>query len=798
MAKFKEKEVVIIKDLKEGAIYPFNIDDTDGRLLDATKDMAKLSGRVTTIDCVLDDIEGEYKITDDKRWYWNDNMFYSPSEIIVPGTKLKIRDDLHRGMQNMTYSVNEVMERLAGSIVTVKEVEHDYFDRLRIKINEDDGEWVWSPQMFEKVIFNESEKGVNNMQTKEKKVILKPDQKETLVNEMCDLLEEYRYSYSRYQIEKIVDEWFKAKEPLIRILSKHPNWNPDKFQIQFTHNFSRAQDEKARRVFFTWLYDKDFAGKLLAPLKINGTTLDKVDDEIYALTGNRAVPTYKDGHAFNTEKYINSIKKEIELKAQRSLFKGQYHTRESVQKKDNALKIYDILSEECTEQYISQEIADKLNAIDSELRVHRGHKTTKVVGKFCRMYGADMLEEEVYDYPSGTYITKKTYGSQYAKYCDAMNPLEIKRHTVLSLNPIDYLTMSFGNSWASCHTIDKLNIRDRGKSYSGCYSSGTMSYMLDETSLVFYTVNADYDGEKFELEDKISRNMFHFAEGKLIQGRVYPFDQTDDGNSCGNEIYKPYREIVQKIFADCMEVPNLWYNKKGTSECEKVAFHRGTHYPDIVHYSNCNVSYLRKNPTDTDFNFNKVQIGQRPICIECGERHTYNECINHCVDPGGEVCACCGGPISADDIENGYYRLTQEGYCHDSDECAVYCEYHEDYEMENDHEYVRGIGYFCEGGIENDTRVARCVSCGEVCRTDYYEGVRDVHEDYYCESCASEELIYVESQEEYYPNDEVRVCENCGEYFVEDDMKVIDGEYYCEDCAEEIEEENEESEESIA
>lgn len=795
MAKFKTGDVVIIKDLKEGTSYPFNIDDTHSGELGVNKDMAELSGRVTTIDCVLDDIEGEYKITDDKRWFWNDNMFYSP-EIIVPGTQMQIRDDLHHGM-NILYGVNEAMESSAGHVVTVKEVEHDSFDRLRIKINEDGGEWTWSPQMFEKVIFNESKKGVNNMHTKEKEVILKPDQKKALVNEMCDLLDDYRYSYSRYQIERIIEEWFKAKEPLIRILSKHPNWNPDKFQIQFTHNFSRAQDEKARKAFFTWLYDKDFAERLIVPLKINGTTLGKVNEELYALNSNKVGPTYKDGHAFNVERYLDTIKKEIELRTQRSLFRGQYNTRESIQKRDNALKIYNILSEECTEQYISQEIADKLNAIDSELRIHRGHKTTKVVGKFCRMYGADMLEEEVYDYPSGTYITKKTYGSQYAKYCDAMNPLEIKRHTVLSLNPIDYLTMSFGNSWSSCHTIDKLNIRDIGKSYSGCYSSGTMSYMLDETSMVFYTVNADYDGEKFELEDKISRNMFHYAEDKLIQGRVYPFDQTDDGNSCGNEIYKPYREIVQKIFADCMEVPNLWYNKKGTSECESVAYHRGTHYPDIIHYDNCNVSYLRKSPTDMDFNFNKIQIGQKPICIECGESHTYSECINHCVSPGGEICAYCGEPISAHDMEHGYYRDTENGVCHDYDECAPYCEYHDRYEMANDHEYVHRIGYFCEAGIENDTRVARCESCGEVFNLDF-EGVCDAHEDYYCEGCANESLTYVESEYEYYPNDEVRACENCGEYFVKDDMKMIDGLYYCEDCAEEIEEENEESEESIA
>ena len=40
---------------------------------------------------------------------------------------------------------------------------------------------------------------------------------------------------------------------------------------------------------------------------------------------------------------------------------------------------------------------------------------------------------------------------KFAKYADSINPIKVKRHTVLSVHPIDYYTMSFGNSWTSCH-----------------------------------------------------------------------------------------------------------------------------------------------------------------------------------------------------------------------------------------------------------------------------------------------------------------------------------------------------------
>ena len=147
-----------------------------------------------------------------------------------------------------------------------------------------------------------------------------------------------------------------------------------------------------------------------------------------------------------------------------------------------------------SDQYIDEETASKFNEMLPDIHAHNGQKMSRVMNKLLTYIGYNKLPD---------------YNREFAKYADAINPLQIVRHTVLSVNPLDYLTMSFGNSWASCHTIDKTNKRHMPNSYEGMYSSGTVSYMLDKPSMVFYTVDAAYEGKDFWHEPKINRQMFH-------------------------------------------------------------------------------------------------------------------------------------------------------------------------------------------------------------------------------------------------------------------------------------------------
>lgn len=396
-----------------------------------------------------------------------------------------------------------------------------------------------------------------------------------------------------------------------------------------------------------------------------------------------------------------------------------------------------------TNQFITQETADAFNAAIPELKATAGQKMSRVVNKACSIVGYDKLSD---------------YNREFAKYADALNPLTIKRHTVLSINPLDYLTMSFGNSWASCHTIDKSNKRNMPNAYSGCYSSGTISYMLDPTSMVLYTVDAAYNGDEYWTQPKINRQMFHYGEEKLVQSRLYP--QSNDGYG---EEYTPYRNIVQEIIATVFDLPNLWTISKGTEAAGRYIVSRGTHYRDYNNFSNCNLSRVKGSENE-----NCIQVGHNPICVECGEYHSNAETIN-CCNSGMIECEDCGCLIHEDNV----VYVNGEAYCRD---CVHYCECCDEYHRDD------------ETWIESEDRYV----C-EDCLNRYYHYCSICDEYHYEDDC-----YWIENEDMWvcdscYDN-HFRYCYKCGETFRKKNMHIHDGQHYCESCFEEVVSEDEEDE----
>lgn len=395
------------------------------------------------------------------------------------------------------------------------------------------------------------------------------------------------------------------------------------------------------------------------------------------------------------------------------------------------------------EKTISDSTAGYLSGIIPRYNPKVGEKSTRVVNKICTYLGYDKDPD---------------YNRQYAKFADSLSPMAIKRHTVISLNPLDFFTMSFGNSWASCHTIDKHNKRGMPGSYEGCYSSGTVSYMLDGTSMILYTVDSEYTGTDYWSQPKINRQMFHYANDKLVQSRLYP--QSNDGFT---DTYTTYRNMMQEIMAQILGVPNLWSLKRNNISDYISSY--GTHYRDYDHYDSCTMSRIKGSDNE-----GCLEVGHRPICIECGYTHGDSESITCCSSYRDYmVCDDCGAEIDEDD---GYW-IDGNFYCGD---CVSYC--HEC------NEYVH----------ESTTRVSN----------DYYV----------CDYCLEHEYTYCEICEEYVPNDEavyvecddIYVCDSCyddnydncsvcGETYNHRDMVLNDNfDWVCKDCDKKEEEEENENE----
>ena len=452
--------------------------------------------------------------------------------------------------------------------------------------------------------------------------ILSDEKRKELIEEMTVLLKEYDYHPTEKGLNAIIDEWSINKADIIRLFEKHPNYN-GKYQIAFDADYDRELNYNAIQKF------KEYLNKYLVANEIHmdgysyseacklRNNFERISDYMKTLNNmhlgvaklNEKCVEYYESEYNRLEMLANRITNYIRTINYRTF--GNYVFEKDVwyntiSKFIDFLDLFGYISEPLATEYF----ADRINDWYPSVKAVKGQKVSRIVNKVCCLLGIDKYED---------------YNKEFAKFSDAVNPLSIKRHTVLSCHPIDYLTMSFGNSWASCHTIDKHNKRDMPDAYSGGYSGGTMSYMLDETSVVFYTVDAKYTGNQLELEPKINRNMFHIGEYKIIQARVYPQSNDDtDG------IYTKIRNIVQKVIADCMDKPNLWKLRKGTDECKEVTNTIGVHYRDYLSFDSCNVSYLKLDDSGS-VNTTKIKIGHNPICPCCGKTHDSKkniECFN--------------------------------------------------------------------------------------------------------------------------------------------------------------------------
>jgi hypothetical protein len=234
--------------------------------------------------------------------------------------------------------------------------------------------------------------------------------------------------------------------------------------------------------------------------------------------------------------------------------------------------------------------------------------------------------------------------------------------------------MAFGRNYASCHTIDKKNTRKAPGNYGGCYCSGTLSYALDESTMILYTVEKEYDNTRQMWKaDKIRRCCFYVSPNGnlLVESRVYP-----DGRDGGEKgIATQFRAIMQDIVAQCWDIPNNWVLKKGSGEANSYITTAcgSTHYRDYACYDDVNVSINKAENTDTT-----IYVGHRPICPVCGCEHSENEylvcewCRDEGYSDGGEEledCTRCGDSFSLED--NGDAVCDEAtGYWYCCESCA--------------------------------------------------------------------------------------------------------------------------------
>lgn len=192
------------------------------------------------------------------------------------------------------------------------------------------------------------------------------------------------------------------------------------------------------------------------------------------------------------------------------------------------------------------------------------------------------------------------YEKWFAAFSDAVKTKPEKLKFVLSIHPADYMRMSFGNSWESCHKLGR-----------GCYQAGTLSYMLDTCSMVGYVVKPECKDEYWK-EGKIFRQMFMYNGAEMLKSRLYPDYSTNDA-------------IYGTVFADCvakiLNIPSDW--EKVNSALTTMAQGKGSAaYPDFTfsYYNTWSLVNPKYRSDDTVIT-KTTPIGEPPMCPICGKVH---------------------------------------------------------------------------------------------------------------------------------------------------------------------------------
>lgn len=548
--------------------------------------------------------------------------------------------------------------------------------------------------------------------TKEKAGAVNAIVREAEINEItdgfCGALDYFELANNRAVTRnKIIEPSFRAKAPLLDIFKRSPYYI-GKGRCMINTTLRREVDIDAWYKSYQWLRDSviDIAYE-------KGTSSDNWRRYLFAL-----------------DNYVC-----------RNKYNGNY-----IEKPDEVVLLNDVAEQ---------------NGV--EVRAKLGMKFTKLITAFAKETGIDKIvdicDASFTDNNGVLHERTKDFGWKkvQAEIGDALNVLEVKSPMIISVNPLDILTMSCGDNWSSCHYVGAgMNWRNIDHTYSGCYSGGNIGYIKDGVTFIGYTTKEGIEPDNWEA-GKSHRAMFAYEKGILYEGRVYP-----DGRDGGDDtIAVTMRNFAQKVIADGLGENNVWTLKKGSMQTDAYVC-AGDGYIGYRDWKSCedgNISILQSEITDTN---HTIFVGTYSVCPNCGEVHDNEKCVlcENCWENYDAKCNSCGTGIMFDD---------EESYIHCEDNDTFYC---------------------CSRCAENDDVHYCCDdACWHIesnCRRDsadndwyyYYEdGVftADGNWHHNWETAEDDGYRYAQDKDEWYPECDVYEDDYDNLYYYDESEKVVIG-----------------------
>lgn len=231
------------------------------------------------------------------------------------------------------------------------------------------------------------------------------------------------------------------------------------------------------------------------------------------------------------------------------------------------------------------------------------------------------------------YIRNSIIGGQIANLIDNASGASDDLSLVLSINPLDFLTMSCGTSWDSCMYPN------------GDYSTGTLPYATGRDTVIGFLVKTeDYEVEieRSNWSNKIWRQIMYLTDDNfIISQNPYPGDRPKFSIALSayiNEALGLNLEITKKASSE--NTDNLYVRNVGIS----------TGYIDLEHSGYLPYIFGPKAEEEK-----RVEVCAQSVayCLDCGEMKEdyemadgYGVC-NNCAD--GYDCYC-------DDCGEGFYE----------------------------------------------------------------------------------------------------------------------------------------------
>jgi hypothetical protein len=412
-----------------------------------------------------------------------------------------------------------------------------------------------------------------------------------LVSDMMELLKKYRHRCTEHGVCELLNEYFRNKESLIKLMSTSKSYIGD-MRISLEKEFERKISSYDVSGFINNFIPEMNFNSLQKKTDENGKTFDD-----YMLTG---------AAVFDLDGLSNQKRNNERLKNMQQFDYNRRLTKASMKTYNEAY--YDVTQFRNIYYPTLQRDYEMHNGI----KLTKGTKTSRAFNKICTYYGIDKLNPETVQVEENGVMVDKViypYNKLFAYYSDLVSGLVRKMNFIISVNPLDYLTMSNGVSWRSCHMID-----------GGMNQGGCLSYLLDKTSIITFVI--DNEPTPIHTTPKLYRQMFHYDKGLFMQNRLYP-----QGNDGATNLYEKFRDFVAEEFSELTGVGRKWKVECGSNACRNHVSSFGVHYKDYNHNNSCAVFYPEEMKSKiSDY---IMKVGHDGVCPNCGKAYSTQSRLSH-------------------------------------------------------------------------------------------------------------------------------------------------------------------------